>query len=243
MPDWRRFTSKAEVEIGTKYRIIHQAENQKYPRHSVLTFLGSNVADGSWDARPFAGTQSLPWSWIKVIAVDDRGMPHVMDQDARRYPGWAGWVSPGVARTWRGRHPEVTQAHSGNPEEDVVEAELARRERLLEDLHWFSETFPAVSYLTRQVAVEVGGHLIPPRVGWCATCLTDIEPDGITCKCPPRNLGMEPAGLDEAGPRPTGLGNLPGWRWEQRGEKWWRVNDQHGIESGPYEIQPEWPQS
>jgi hypothetical protein len=31
------------------------------------------------------------------------------------------------------------------------------------------------------------------------------------------------------------LSNLPGpWRWEQRDESWWRVNDQFHIVTGPY---------
>lgn len=32
------------------------------------------------------------------------------------------------------------------------------------------------------------------------------------------------------------LSNAPGhWRWEQRGEKWWRIHDKLNIEDGPHD--------
>jgi hypothetical protein len=32
------------------------------------------------------------------------------------------------------------------------------------------------------------------------------------------------------------LSNAPGeWRWEQRGDNWWRIHDVLNIEDGPYE--------
>jgi hypothetical protein len=36
------------------------------------------------------------------------------------------------------------------------------------------------------------------------------------------------------------LSNLPGpWRWEQRGDKWWRIHDGLNIEDGPHDV-PHW---
>lgn len=35
------------------------------------------------------------------------------------------------------------------------------------------------------------------------------------------------------------LSNLPGpWRWEKRGENWWRIHDRLRIEDGPHPEPP-----
>jgi hypothetical protein len=45
---------------GTKYKVRHRSEQQRRTRESVMTYLGGT----SWNARPAAGTQELPASWI-----------------------------------------------------------------------------------------------------------------------------------------------------------------------------------
>jgi hypothetical protein len=36
------------------------------------------------------------------------------------------------------------------------------------------------------------------------------------------------------------LSNAPGeWRWERRGDKWWRIHDVLNIEDGPHDFGPE----
>lgn len=51
---------------GRKYRIIHQSPSQRYPRVSVMRLIGDSELDDAWlfDARPLAGTQTLPKEWM-----------------------------------------------------------------------------------------------------------------------------------------------------------------------------------
>jgi hypothetical protein len=50
------------------------------------------------------------------------------------------------------------------------------------------------------------------------------------------NRAQPDAMTDEPQPdRMPGLANAPGeWRWEQRGDKWWRIHDVLNIEDGPH---------
>lgn len=63
-----------ELERGRKYLIHHQSPEQRKTRESVMVFLGSCSCDTTdWSARPAAGTQTMPKSWIKAIwSIDQR---------------------------------------------------------------------------------------------------------------------------------------------------------------------------
>jgi hypothetical protein len=57
------------LEPGKRYLIIWTNDSRRTDRMSVLKFLGHNSVarqndDTSWDARPDAGTQNMPRSWI-----------------------------------------------------------------------------------------------------------------------------------------------------------------------------------
>lgn len=52
---------------GKKYIVVHMSEAQRKPRESVMIFLGSEDQSTFWSARPVAGTQELPKSWIKGL--------------------------------------------------------------------------------------------------------------------------------------------------------------------------------
>lgn len=57
---------------GKKYRIVHRSETQRRDRVSVMVYLGDEGS--TWhlfSARPVAGTQMMPKSWIKDITQAD----------------------------------------------------------------------------------------------------------------------------------------------------------------------------
>lgn len=54
-----------ELIEGRKYRIKHRSETQKKDRESVMRFLGEEGSSYVWSARPVAGTQTMPKSWVK----------------------------------------------------------------------------------------------------------------------------------------------------------------------------------
>jgi hypothetical protein len=64
------------LENGKKYRIHHQSDSERVMRESVMVFLdapgGKHAKSTFWSARPVAGTQEMPTSWIKKLwLVDD----------------------------------------------------------------------------------------------------------------------------------------------------------------------------
>jgi len=74
--------TRPQVELpdlvnGKPYRITHQSPTQRYPRYSILRYLGQSIEDTFWDARPAAGTQTFPKAWIKEInpLVEGREKP------------------------------------------------------------------------------------------------------------------------------------------------------------------------
>lgn len=58
-----------ECTPGKRYLVVHQAPNQHYPRESVMDFLGVNHILDTWSfsARPVAGTQDMPRTWILKV--------------------------------------------------------------------------------------------------------------------------------------------------------------------------------
>lgn len=70
--------------VGTRYWILHQSDEQRYPRLSVMTFLDPGDAErGVWNARPAAGTQQLPWSWILDAEPAAKDEAHFVNRDGR----------------------------------------------------------------------------------------------------------------------------------------------------------------
>jgi hypothetical protein len=56
-------------EPGKRYEIVHQSPGQRYARVSVMVYLGTSGAIDqlSFSARPVAGTQTMPRSWIRNV--------------------------------------------------------------------------------------------------------------------------------------------------------------------------------
>lgn len=53
-----------ELTKGQKYRVLHKSESQRYTRESVLVLLDRDGNELIFDARPVAGTQKMPVSWV-----------------------------------------------------------------------------------------------------------------------------------------------------------------------------------
>lgn len=64
-----------ELIPGKRYLLIHRGPLQRYDRESVMIFLGVEYHPAGsagepyyqFSARPVAGTQTLPDSWIKEV--------------------------------------------------------------------------------------------------------------------------------------------------------------------------------
>jgi len=63
------YTDAYNFQPGKRYRIVHQSMTQRYPRVSVMVYLGSSgiMDELSFSARPAAGTQQMPRTWIKQV--------------------------------------------------------------------------------------------------------------------------------------------------------------------------------
>lgn len=59
--------SEFNFEPGKRYRIVHQSHDQRYARVSVMDYLGTSgvIDELSFSARPVAGTQQMPRTWVK----------------------------------------------------------------------------------------------------------------------------------------------------------------------------------
>ncbi len=69
-------------QAGHRYRIFTRRPGQKANREWVMTYLGPvsiSEQDGSWDARPSAGTQRIPWSWVNYAAEVLDSEPAIVD--------------------------------------------------------------------------------------------------------------------------------------------------------------------
>jgi hypothetical protein len=74
--------SGQDLVTGQKYRITYKAPNWKYARTAVMTYLGPGSSDGCWNARPFAGTQDLPDSWVQTVEKVDNDTEPYMNRRA-----------------------------------------------------------------------------------------------------------------------------------------------------------------
>ena len=63
------------LQQGRKYVIRHRSPMQRKMRESVMKYLGDHSVGGepgaSWSARPVAGTQPIPWSWVYSLSEAD----------------------------------------------------------------------------------------------------------------------------------------------------------------------------
>jgi hypothetical protein len=73
-----------DMVSGRRYRITHQSDTQKYARVSVLDFMqsgtGTDASALMFSARPIAGTQAMPRSWIINIEEVSSNTPITMNQ-------------------------------------------------------------------------------------------------------------------------------------------------------------------
>jgi hypothetical protein len=63
---------------GKTYRVVYKLDTQRKPRYSVMRYIKTEPTSWTsnetyWDARPYAGTQSLNARTIlAIVAVDDK---------------------------------------------------------------------------------------------------------------------------------------------------------------------------
>ena len=101
-----------QLRKGAKYRIIHQSPTQRVERESVMVFLGMGGIDGKdaqFDARPLAGTQSLPPGWVKRVEEVHRSEPTKLNTRPHLIP----------------RAPSEPLAGSAVPRRELLEAREA----------------------------------------------------------------------------------------------------------------------
>lgn len=79
-----KYTDAYNFEPGKRYRVVHQSPTQKFPRVSVMVYLGAaGILDSlSFSARPIAGTQQMPRTWIKQVEEVPASIPASLN---RRY--------------------------------------------------------------------------------------------------------------------------------------------------------------
>jgi hypothetical protein len=74
--------------VGNRYKIYHMSGTERSMRTSVMDYLGrelreSHHGEGSnylFNARPVAGTQSMPPSWIKIVEPVSKDTPIVLNK-------------------------------------------------------------------------------------------------------------------------------------------------------------------
>lgn len=76
---------ETSFEPGKRYRVTHQSPTQHYARVSVMDYLGTAgiIDELSFSARPIAGTQKMPRSWIIKAEEVDKGVPISLNMRAR----------------------------------------------------------------------------------------------------------------------------------------------------------------
>jgi hypothetical protein len=80
-----------KMEVGNRYRVYHKSGTQRIMRYSVMDYLGRDEHESyagqgpnySFNARPLAGTQSMPPSWIQSIVPVAKSAPIVLNKIAR----------------------------------------------------------------------------------------------------------------------------------------------------------------
>jgi hypothetical protein len=65
-----------KLKVGDRVKILHQSEQQRYPRITIGTFLGQEREGRTSevlliDLRPTAGTSKMPLAWIHTAEKVD----------------------------------------------------------------------------------------------------------------------------------------------------------------------------
>lgn len=66
-----------ELERGKMYLIVSQDPTQRRPRVSAMRYLDGTPAELTFDARPTAGTQTMPVGWVVKIEPTAETVPFV----------------------------------------------------------------------------------------------------------------------------------------------------------------------
>lgn len=61
------FQALTDMVPGKKYKVVYKGDLQRFNREAVMVYLGKDGTSTSWDARPAAGTQTMPTSWIVAV--------------------------------------------------------------------------------------------------------------------------------------------------------------------------------
>lgn len=77
-----------EMVVGNRYMIYHMAGTERRMRYSVMDYLGQEPRESyrgeggnyTFNARPEAGTQSMPPSWIKLVESVSKDTPIVLNK-------------------------------------------------------------------------------------------------------------------------------------------------------------------
>lgn len=74
------------LTAGHRYKITHRAGNQQIARYSIMDYMGPDHDEPknlNFSARPLAGTQSMPKSWIISIREVPKTTPIAINKIAR----------------------------------------------------------------------------------------------------------------------------------------------------------------
>jgi len=74
-----------DLIVGKMYRVVHKAPTEKLPRESAMGYLGEDPNGYlSFNARPLAGTQAMPKSWILSITEAPPGLRVYLNKIVRK---------------------------------------------------------------------------------------------------------------------------------------------------------------
>jgi hypothetical protein len=66
--------------VGGRYRVTHRSDAQRFNRVSVMDYLGESGSDYVFNARPVAGTQTMPQAWLIDAELVRKDTPIVLNK-------------------------------------------------------------------------------------------------------------------------------------------------------------------
>lgn len=60
-------TAATPMATGQRYRVRYRSATQRRDRTAVMVYLGADGDHLLFDARPVAGTQRLPRTWVRAV--------------------------------------------------------------------------------------------------------------------------------------------------------------------------------
>ncbi len=57
----------AALVVGQRYRLRYRSATQRLDRSAVMVYLGADGDQLLFNARPAAGTQHMPWAWLRAV--------------------------------------------------------------------------------------------------------------------------------------------------------------------------------